>query len=660
MDESFLLSHEDSVGKPVEMYVNGTVSNGKTMTISITMTVESFLSAAGRRLGLTHPKRIFGIDGMQIDDIISIGPGDTIFVSEGEDFKLPEGSGATIAGYEIKKLLGKGGFGEVRLGSHIISKERVALKFMAKSTFKSARAAERVVTEIQALTALQHPSIIKMLQVVNKTDFVVLVFEFAAGGDLFNYVKNNKSKHLSEQESRYIFRQILGAVAYAHNHNLCHGDLKLENILLSNRQVTNIAEDKKKEFENIQNSNDPSSYVKHENSYNLEVKVADFGLSVFLQRGKKSKAVGGSTSYMAPEVWNDQNIDGPALDVWCLGCILFSMLTGRLPFDEGNIDEFNIPDDSTMMRKVNSLDYHFNSTQLSRNAKDCVARQLVVSMSDRITIPELFNRPWMAHRRDSEIEPNSMNILSETMKSVSYNLSAGVVEGMGGRRPSIDLEQASSQESNKSPNDEPIKKTSELSPIINADLLSLDINAEISTFEQVSIFQDMSPINATAEKVIFQDLSPINNANDKINNKSVEMPTLELPALVKTDHGKANEISAAQHAQAKINQITADSGIKRLDSTGNNERGRFLKGLRKKNSMGNTTPSNSPQKSGRKNIGGGNGGGNGGGTDGKELFRIENGNMVSPMTPTKPGSIKKKRSGGPPRFGRKHTPKNGT
>ena len=73
---------------------------------------------------------------------------------------------------------------------------------------------------------------------------------------------------------------------------------------------------------------------------------------------------------MAPEVWNNEDIDGPAFDVWCLGCILFAMLCGRLPFDNGSLSEFKIPDDATMIERTNNLDYKFNQSSLSEEAKD--------------------------------------------------------------------------------------------------------------------------------------------------------------------------------------------------------------------------------------------------------------------------------------------------
>ena len=642
--DNFLLLEQDgpSLGKQVKMFRNGDVSDGKNISIALTWTTDAFLSVAGRRLGLAHPSRIFAIDGAEIEDVTSIEEDDTIFISEGEDFLRPEGSGAAVAGYEVQQILGKGGFGEVRLGSHLVSKMKVALKFMSKATFRSASAAERVVAEIQALTELRHPSVIKMLQVVNQVDFVVLVFEFAAGGDLFDYVKDSKLGHLSEKECRNIFRQILAAVAYAHNHNICHGDLKLDNILLANRQVTNRAEDAITKKESTDENQDDA---KHVSSHNLEVKVADFGLSVFLKRGEKTKAVGGSTSYMAPEVWNNQNIDGPALDVWCLGCILFSMLTGRLPFDDGTIGEFKIPSDETMIRKVNALDYTFKQSQLSRIAKDCVAKQLVVSMTDRTTIPLLFNHPWMAHRRDSDMDISVLGLINNGAGAQSEGPRPTLVDGNGNSIDSVEFS----------------KQTSDPQLVGNSPTAAIDTN-EMFESSPNSIFTNMSPVLIGA-------------ASTSPTHTTSVLPSLALasPGSANSTRNPRNSISAAEYAQAKINEITLNSGIKNMATTGNNDRGRFLKGLngrpkKSKSGIGGGTPLssvkkqlNSPTKVLRKNgVGSGSSGNS---TDvaaaGNDLFQVESSaNKVStPMTPTPPGSLKKKRSGGPPRFGRKQTPK---
>jgi serine/threonine protein kinase len=122
--------------------------------------------------------------GHEIDDCMMLEDNDIIFLSNGEEF-IPPGSdsssvlylknGSTwetipsiISGYKIGKLLGRGGFGEVRMGEHQLTKETVALKFLRKAEIMSMGAAERTTTEIQCLSALKHAHIIRLQQVTER------------------------------------------------------------------------------------------------------------------------------------------------------------------------------------------------------------------------------------------------------------------------------------------------------------------------------------------------------------------------------------------------------------------------------------------------------------------------------------------------------------
>jgi serine/threonine protein kinase len=194
--------------------------------------------------------------GVEIDDCLMVEDDDMLFLSAGEDFvtptlnesdrdpgaqnspdrvKLP----AIVGGYVVGKLLGRGAFGEVRVGEHQLTGERVALKFLRKNEILSIGAAERTINEIQCLTALRHQSIIRLQQHLESPQHVVLVFELMDGGDLKSYLhqrglitSNGKlSTAVTEDEARMVLHQLVGGVSFAHNQHICHRDLKLENIL---------------------------------------------------------------------------------------------------------------------------------------------------------------------------------------------------------------------------------------------------------------------------------------------------------------------------------------------------------------------------------------------------------------------------------------------
>src|SRR5690625_5094460 len=110
---------------------------------------------------------------------------------------------------------------------------------------------------------------------------MVLVMEFAAGGELYDYLSERKV--LSEEEARRIFRQVATAVYYCHKHKICHRDLKLENILLD----------------------------EHGNA-----KIADFGLSNVFDEQRLLSTFCGSPLYASPEIVEGTPYQGPEVDCW--------------------------------------------------------------------------------------------------------------------------------------------------------------------------------------------------------------------------------------------------------------------------------------------------------------------------------------------------------
>ena len=176
-------SVEDTQRKCINIHRNGDFDGGKTLYMEPDWSFPEFLSAASQRLDLrSTANRLFNVDGVDIDDCMMIEDNDMVFLSIDEDFIAPnfitniddsaqgnESSDSTIspivAGFKVLGFLGRGGFGEVRVGEHQLTGERVALKFLRKADILSMGAAERTMTEIQCLTTLKHQNIIRLLQV---------------------------------------------------------------------------------------------------------------------------------------------------------------------------------------------------------------------------------------------------------------------------------------------------------------------------------------------------------------------------------------------------------------------------------------------------------------------------------------------------------------
>jgi hypothetical protein len=175
--------------KCVHIHINGDFERGKVLYMEPDWTYLDFLNAASNRLKMgPAAERCFNSDGVEINDCMMIEDDDMLFLSSGEDFippfdqsseaedkvsdnvegeKLPH----NIGGYKTADLLGRGGFGEVRVGEHHITGEKVALKFLRKADIHSLGAAERTNTEIQCLMALKHTNIIRLQQVRSLESF---------------------------------------------------------------------------------------------------------------------------------------------------------------------------------------------------------------------------------------------------------------------------------------------------------------------------------------------------------------------------------------------------------------------------------------------------------------------------------------------------------
>ncbi|EWC48843.1 hypothetical protein DRE_00148 [Drechslerella stenobrocha 248] len=251
--------------------------------------------------------------------------------------------------YNIVKTLGEGSFGKVKLAVHQTSGQKVALKIINRRKLANRDMAGRVEREIQYLQLLRHPHIIKLYSVITTPTEIIMVIEYA-GGELFDYIV--RTGRMDEATSRRFFQQIICAVEYCHIHKIVHRDLKPENLLLDD---------------------------------NLNVKIADFGLSNIMTDGNFLKTSCGSPNYAAPEVISGKLYAGPEVDVWSCGVILYVMLCGRLPFDDDYIP--------TLFKKIAQGTYHI-PTYLSRESVALLKKMLVVNPVNRITVAEIRQDPW--------------------------------------------------------------------------------------------------------------------------------------------------------------------------------------------------------------------------------------------------------------------------
>ncbi|KJX95764.1 carbon catabolite derepressing protein kinase Snf1 [Zymoseptoria brevis] len=267
---------------------------------------------------------------------------------------------ARLGQYNVLRTLGEGSFGKVKLAVHSVSNQQVALKIISRRKLITRDMAGRIEREIQYLQLLRHPHIIKLYTVITTPNDIIMVLEYA-GGELFDYIVQNGK--MQENKARKFFQQIVCAVEYCHRHKIVHRDLKPENLLLDE---------------------------------NLNVKIADFGLSNIMTDGNFLKTSCGSPNYAAPEVISGKLYAGPEVDVWSCGVILYVLLVGRLPFD----DEY-IP---ALFKKIAQGAYNVPS-YLSPGAVHLVKRMLQINPVNRITIQEIRMDPWFKEDLAEYLQP---------------------------------------------------------------------------------------------------------------------------------------------------------------------------------------------------------------------------------------------------------------
>ena len=271
------------------------------------------------------------------------------------------------------RILGEGSIATVREGFDRNDHKQVAMKFIGKEKWPSKYSEpEDLSREVDILLPLQHPCITKVLDVVDDKSFVI-VMEYAAGGELFDQVLlEYEAGTLTEGVAKLRFYQISHTIAYLHDKNVCHRDLKLENILLMKKSPKSL------------------------------VKITDFGLSKHFSSVDVLETFVGTPVYMAPEVISLSNSKVPNTmyscksDCWSLGVVLYMLISGHQPFRESS--------NEMLQEKIVTGQYEPMVGQrwqgVSDDAKDLVRKLLVVDPASRLGAEEILNHRWFVMDRE--------------------------------------------------------------------------------------------------------------------------------------------------------------------------------------------------------------------------------------------------------------------
>ncbi|QPG74678.1 Serine/threonine-protein kinase ark1 [Brettanomyces nanus] len=256
--------------------------------------------------------------------------------------------------FEMGKKLGKGKFGRVYCVREKQSGYICALKVMSKEEIVSYKVEKQFVREIEIQANLRHSNCLRLYGWFYDDKNVYLILEYAAKGELYQQLK--KCQRFDEARTSYYIYQVASALSYLHKKHIIHRDLKPENILMH---------------------------------FHNQVKLSDFGWSVYAPQDRRRTTMCGTLDYLPPEMVEAKS-HNEKVDVWALGVLMYELLVGKPPFE----DEHS----SITYKRIAKVDLqipHFVST----DATDLIKKLLRYDPAKRLSLQDLPNHPWITRNR---------------------------------------------------------------------------------------------------------------------------------------------------------------------------------------------------------------------------------------------------------------------
>jgi len=247
--------------------------------------------------------------------------------------------------YKKNEFLGRGAFGICFQITDMKKGNVYAGKFVSKEVVKKHKMKEKLIQEIYIHRTLNHSHIVAFYGFFEEETYVCIVLELCQNRSMAELVK--RRKFITEPEVRYYLKQVLSAVQYLHENSIIHRDLKLGNFFINHK---------------------------------MKVKIGDFGLATRIESEERKKTLCGTPNYIAPEIIEKKG-HGLEVDVWSIGCIIFTLLVGKPPFEANTLKE--------TCQRILKCTYSVPLT-VSTRARDLIERILVKNPSIRPTVNDLI------------------------------------------------------------------------------------------------------------------------------------------------------------------------------------------------------------------------------------------------------------------------------
>lgn len=267
---------------------------------------------------------------------------------------------------------------------------------------KKPRVTERanILKEVQIMRGLTHPSIVRLFDFTESREHYFLTLELMEGGELFHQIV--KLTYFSEELARHVIMQVAQGIRYLHEEKgVVHRDIKPENILFDSIPIIPSKVRKMRPYD--EEKEDEGEFLPGIGGGGIgRVKIADFGLSKIVWN-EETMTPCGTVGYTAPEIVKDERYS-KSVDMWALGCVLYTLLCGFPPFYDESIN--------VLTEKVARGYYTFLSPwwdDISASSKDLITHLLDVDPDKRYTIDEFLQHPWSTQRApESLLTPNSL------------------------------------------------------------------------------------------------------------------------------------------------------------------------------------------------------------------------------------------------------------
>ena len=275
-------------------------------------------------------------------------------VFNGEDNIFKSDKKTTIDEYIITSELGIGSYASVKLGIYKETKNKFAIKIYDKNLINDDDKKYTIKNEIFILNQLDNENVMKLYDVIETNRYLYLIMEYINGISLLDFIQKQKNHRIEENICKDLFYQIVKGILYCQKENICHRDIKLENILIVNNKI---------------------------------IKIIDFGFAIKCNRNEYQEFFCGTVYYMPPEIVNKQKYIPFYSDIWSLGVLLYAMIFGDFPFRSNKQDK--------LFELITEGDLIFpDDIEVSDKVKNLLSKIIVIKPTKRISLEEILNDPW--------------------------------------------------------------------------------------------------------------------------------------------------------------------------------------------------------------------------------------------------------------------------